>query len=146
MSHEMPFKKLIWKFFTGSWLAKVLAKFFAGKPYSRAIHETVTKLSVQSWKAWDLDHLTPSWAYIWNWSRKHPENMFFTQKQLEKLWKTWVIQITSKSKQKEQKSFWFDPHMVEHTHITFEHVQSHKWNRHSLNIKLVCCVCGSSVE
>ena len=23
---------------------------------------------------------------------------------------------------KEQKSFWFDPHMVEHTHITFEHV------------------------
>ena len=30
------------------------------------------------------------------------------------------------NKQKEQKSFWFDPHMVEHTHITFEHVQSHK--------------------
>ena len=35
-------------------------------------------------------------------------------------------EITSKSKQKEQKSFWFDPHMVKHTHITFEHVQSHK--------------------
>ena len=52
--------------------------------------------------------------------------MFSTQKQLEKLRKTWVIQITSKSKQKEQKPFWFDPHMVEHTHITFEHVQPHK--------------------
>ena len=52
--------------------------------------------------------------------------MFFTQKQFEKLGKIWVIQITSKSKQKEQKSFWFDPHMVEHIHITFEHVQSHK--------------------
>ena len=32
------------------------------------------------------------------------------------------------------------------THIIFEHVQPYKWNRHSLNIKLVCCVCGSSVE
>ena len=30
------------------------------------------------------------------------------------------------NKQKEQKYFWFDQHMVEHTHITFEHVQSHK--------------------
>ena len=71
--------------------------------------------------------------------------MFFTQKQLEKLWKTWVIQITSKSKWKEKKSFWFDPHMVEHTHITFEHVQSHKWNNHSLKIRLVCCVCEDQV-
>ena len=52
--------------------------------------------------------------------------MFFTQKKFENFEKTWVIQITSKSKQKEQKSFWFDPHMVEHTHITFEHVQPHK--------------------
>ena len=25
-----------------------------------------------------------------------------------------------------KKSFWFDPHMVEYTHITFEHVQPHK--------------------
>ena len=73
------------------------------------IHKTVSKLSVQSWKTWDLDHLTPNWAYTWNGSRKHLENMFFTQKQLEKLWKTWVIQITSKSKQKEQNFFlvWF---------------------------------------
>ena len=51
---------------------------------------------------------------------------FFTQKQFEKLLKTWVIQITSKSKQKEQKSFWFDPYMVEHTHITFEYAPIHK--------------------
>ena len=27
---------------------------------------------------------------------------------------------------KKKKSFWFDLHMVEHTHITFEHVQTHK--------------------
>ena len=31
-------------------------------------------------------------------------------------------------------------------HITFECVQSHKWNKHSLNIRLVCCVCGSSMN
>ena len=31
-----------------------------------------------------------------------------------------------KQKKKEQKSFWFDSHMIEHTHITFEHVQPHK--------------------
>ena len=31
-----------------------------------------------------------------------------------------------KKKKKEQKSFWFDPYMVEHTHITFEHAQTHK--------------------
>ena len=142
MSHKMPFKKLIWEF----------SREADSRKYSRNFSQVsltrklLAKLSVQSWKTWDLDHLTPSWAYIWNGSRKHPENMFFTQKQLEKLWKTWVIQITSKSKQKEQKYFWFDPHMVEHTHITFEHVQSHKWNKHSLNIRLVCCVCVSNVE
>ena len=27
---------------------------------------------------------------------------------------------------KQSKTFWFDTHMIEHTHITFEHVQSHK--------------------
>ena len=37
-----------------------------------------------------------------------------------------MIQITSKSKQKEQKSFWFEPNMVEHIYITFEHVQTQK--------------------
>ena len=144
MSHEMSFKKLIWKFSqeVKSWN---YSKFFR-KPYSRVTRETAAKLSIQSWKTWDLDHLTRSWAYTWNGSQKHPEKIFFIQKQLEKLWKTWVIQITSKSKQKNKKSFWFDPHMVEQTHITFEYVQSHKWNRHSLNIKLVCCVCGLSVE
>ena len=30
------------------------------------------------------------------------------------------------TKRTKKKSFWFDPHMVEHTHITFEHVQPHK--------------------
>ena len=142
MSHKISFKKLIWNF---SWEvdSRNYLRNFSQVSLTR---KTVAKLSVQSWKTWDLDHLTPSWAYTWNGSWKHPESMFFTEKQFEKLWKTWVIQITSKSKQKEQKSFWFDPHIVEHTHITSEHVQPHKWNRHSLNIKPVCYVCGSSVE
>ena len=115
-----------------------------GKPYSQVTRETVAILFVQSWKTWDLDHLTPSWSYTWNGSRKHPENMFSTQKQLEK--HGWCKSLPKAKKKKNKKSFWFDPPMVEHTHITFEHVQSHKWNRYSLNINLVCCVCESSVE
>ena len=156
MSHEMPFKKLIWKFLLVTrWLAShenftgislVFRWYFPSKPYSRNSRETVAKLSVQNWKTWELDHLTPSWTYTWNRSQKHSENMFFTQKKFEKLWKTWAIQITSKSKQKEQKSFWFEPQMVEHTHIIFEHVQSYKWNRYLLNIRFVCYVCVSNVE
>ena len=31
-------------------------------------------------------------------------------------------------------------------HITFKHVQSHKWNKHSLNKSLVCYVWVSNVE
>ena len=50
-----------------------------------------------------------------------------------------------KAKKKNKKKFWFDPHMVEHTHITFEYVQTHKWNRHSLNIRLMCCMCMDQV-
>ena len=29
-------------------------------------------------------------------------------------------------KQTKKKSFWFDPNKIEHAHITFEHVQTHK--------------------
>ena len=31
-----------------------------------------------------------------------------------------------KQTKKKKKSFWFNPYMIEHTHITFDHVQSHK--------------------
>ena len=127
VSHEMAFKKLIWEF---SWEAN-------SRKYSRNFlqvsltHELLAKLSVQSWKAWDLDHLTPSSACIWNGSWKHPENMFFytktTWKTLKNIGDTNHFQKQTKE---QKKSFWFDPHMVEHTHITFEHVQPHKWNRH----------------
>ena len=49
---------------------------FTGKPYSRNNRKTVAKLSVQNWKTREFDHLTPSWAYTWKRSQKHPENMF----------------------------------------------------------------------
>ena len=128
MSYEMPFKKLIWKF------SQLLMKFFfAGKPYSWNYRETLCPNF-----ATELTHEI---------TRENTrKTCFFTHNQLEKFWKTWVIQITSKSKQKEQKSIWFGPHMVEHTHITFEYVKSHKWNKHSLNKRLVCCVWVSNVE
>ena len=131
---------MIWKFSLVISLVCILWN-FTGISLVSLIRETIMKLSIQSWKTWELDHLTCDWTYTWDKSQKHPKNMFFTQKHLEKFWKTWVIQITSKSKQKEQKYFWFDPHMVEHTHIPFDYVHPHKWNKHSLNIKLVCCVC-----
>ena len=108
--------------FTSSSLVSLTSENFAGNSLVSLTHETIAKLFVESWKTWELDHLTCDWAYSWNKSWKHLENMYFTQKQLEKLWKIWVIQITFKSKQKEQKYFWFDSHMVEHTHITFEHL------------------------
>ena len=122
MSHKMPFKKLIWEF----------SREADSRKYSRNFSQVsltrklLAKLSVQSWKTWDFDHLTPSWAYIWNGSRKHPENMFFTQKQLEKLWKTWVIQITSKSKQKEQRKNLFGLiHKWLSTHISHLNMYNH---------------------
>ena len=124
----------------GSWLVKVLAKFFAGKPYSRATLETVAKLSVQSWKTWDLDHLTPSWAYIWNESRKHPENMFFTQKQLENFEKHGWYKSLPKANKKNKNLFglihiWLSTHtshfnMYNHTNEIVIH-----W---TLNLCVVC--------
>ena len=134
---------MIWKFSLVRFLQKfcwylagILLVSFTRKTVAKQSRNSLSKVE----KTWELDHLTRNWAYTWNKSPKHPENMFFTQKHLEKFWKTWVIQITSKSKQKEQKYFWFDPHMVEHTHIPLDHVQPRKWNKHLLNIKLVCCV------
>ena len=133
--------------FAEIWLTKVLTKIFTSKPYSRATRETFMNLSVQSWKTWDLDHLTPSWAYIWNGSWKHPENMFFTQKQLEKLWKTRVIQITSKSKQKEpqKKNLFGLIHIWLSTHISHLNMYNHT-NEIGLHWTLnLCVVCVNQV-
>ena len=86
MSHEMPFKKLIKKFsLVSSWLASL--ENVTGISLVSLTRETIVKLSIQNWKTWELDHLTPNWTYTWNRSQKHPKNMFFTQKQFEKLWK-----------------------------------------------------------
>ena len=95
ISHEMPFKKLIWKFLLVShWLASrenfasislVSHWHFTGKPYSRNSRETVAKLSVQNWKTREFDHLTPSWAYTWKRSQKHPENMFSHKNNLKNM-------------------------------------------------------------
>ena len=150
MSHEMPFKKLIWKFsLVSRWLAScenfagislVSHWYFVGKPYLRNSRETVAKLSIQNWKTWELDHLTPNWAYTWNGSRKHLENMFFTQKQFGKLWKTWVIQITSKSKQREQNLFglihiWLSTHT---SHLNMYNYTNEIGIHWTLNLCVVC--------
>ena len=82
MSHEMPFK---------SWFGNFRGKLgiFAAKPYSwnfswvSLTHETLypklKKLRIGPFYLWLNLHM--------NKSRKHPKSMFFTQKELEKLWK-----------------------------------------------------------
>ena len=140
ISHKMPFKKLIWEF---SWEAnsRNYSQNFLQVSLTCELLGKVAKLSVQSWKTWDLDHLTLSWAYVWYGSRKHPINMFFTQKQLEKLWKIWVIQITSKSKQKEKKNLFGLIHIWLSTHTSHLNMYNHTneidihW---TLNLCVVC--------
>ena len=52
----------------------------------------------------------------------------------------WYIKTLSKTNKILKNLFGFDHQAIKYIHITFEHIQSHKWNRHSLNIRLVCCV------
>ena len=136
MSHEMPFKKLIWKFsLVSCWLAS--CENFAGISLVSLTRETVTKLSVQSWKTWELDLLTRYWTYTWNKSRKHLENMIFTPKQFEK--HGWY-KLLSKANKKNKNLFrlihiWLSTHtshlnMYNHTNEIDIH-----W---TLNLCVVC--------
>ena len=75
-----------------------------------------------------------------------PKQLFFKHKNNFKKFKTWVMKITSKNKYKDQKSFWFNHNKLKRTHIKFKHLQSDKWNRYSLNVRLVCCVLISSMN
>ena len=125
--------------FAGSLLVKWLAKFFVGKSYLQNSRETLypnfmTELYLQNFTRVSL-------------TRENTQKTCFSLKNnLKNFEKHGWYKSLPKANKKKQKSFWFDPHMVEHTRITFEHVQSHKWNKHSLNIRLVCCVCVSNVE
>ena len=80
MTNEISFKNLSGNF---CWLA--CSKNFAGILLVSFTREIATKHFVQSWKTWEFDHLTPSWVYTWNRSRKHPVNMFFTQNNLKNM-------------------------------------------------------------
>ena len=84
MTNEMSFKNLSGNF---CWLAssKNFGGNFAGILLVSFTREIAAKHFVQSWKTWEFDHLTPSWAYTWNRSRKHPVNMFFTQNNLKNM-------------------------------------------------------------
>ena len=132
MSHEMPFKNLIWKFSweVGNFRGKL--GIFASKPYLRNSHKLLVKHSIQT-----------SWLSL---LAKTPRKHFYHTKST---WKTLKNMGDTNHFQKQiklSKTFWFNPHMVEHTHITFEYVQIHKWSRHSLNIRLVCYVCGLNMD
>ena len=116
---------------------------FAGKHYSWNSHKTVAKLSVQSWKIWELDPLTRDWTYTWNKSGKHPENMFFTQKQFEK--HGWYKSLPKTNKK--NKNIFGLIHIWLSTHTSHLNMYNHineidiHW---TLNLCVVCvCIkCG----
>ena len=132
MSHEMPFKNLIWKFLweVGNFHGKL--GIFAGKPYLWNSHKLLVKHSVQT-----------SWLSL---LAKTPTKHFYHTKSTWKTLKNMGDTNHFQKQKKWSKTFWFNPHMVEHTHITFEYVQIHKWSRHSLNNRLVCYVCGLNMD
>ena len=118
-------------------------------------------LAKESWEScetlcvdfWKNRKLTSSFSWVRTYSRLTHENvseksistnkMGFLEKLLTQKFYTKTISKTYKIL---KNLLVFDHQAIEYTHIRFEHVQLHKWNRHSFNIKLVCCVCGSSMN
>ena len=117
---------------------------------SRGSRET---LCVKFWKKWKLassfSRLGCEIAYL-QLTRENASEEDFQQNRfgfLEKISKhKCYTKKFSKTNKILKNLFGFDHQVIENTQITFEHVQSHKWNRHSLNISLVCCMCESSMN
>ena len=129
--------------FAGISLVRIPRKFrwyLADKPYSQNSRETIAKLSVQSWKTWELDHLTPSWAYRWIRSRRHPENMFFTQKHFKNFEKHRWYKSLPKANKKNKNLFGLNQIWLS-TYISHLNMYKHKneigihW---TLNLCVVC--------
>ena len=88
------------------------------------------------------------------WVAKNSDTCFST----ENMFKTMKNKVRTKHEHKEwykslpntykmiKNLFSLIKHVVKHTYNTFNQVQSNKWIKHSLNIRLVCCVCVSNVE
>ena len=120
MSHEMPFKKLIWKF---SWEAY-------SRNFSRVslTHETIAKQlqnSLSKLHNWAL--LMKFFAgkpYSQNYLRKHLENLFFTHKQLEKLWRHGWYKSLPKANKKNKNLFNLI-HIWMSTHISHLNMYKH---------------------
>ena len=96
-------------------------------------HETLCP-KLKNLRIWPFKLATRLWLIpLTKWVLKTPKKHVF---HIKSTWKTLKNMGDTKRFQKQikwSKTFWFDPHMVEHTHITFDHVLTHKWNRHSLN-------------
>ena len=144
--------------FTGKVLTKLLTKLpqkhrtsFVGSYFSRRSHRGVVKLSMLNFEEIENSFLIFADKFLLaTYSRKFLWRSFST-KQIWLFGKTFKAQkcytkTLSKIYKILKNLFGFDHQAIEYTRITFEQVQSHKWNRHSLNIKLVCCVCGSSMN
>ena len=146
-THEKPFKKLIWKF---SLVSRYLEsrKNFAGISQVSLTRKTAAKQSRNSLSKAEntlkLDHLTPSWAYIWNRSRKHPENMFFTQKQFENFEKHGWYKSLPKANKKNKNLFGLNQIRLS-THTSHLNMYNHTNEIEIHWTKVLCVVCGNQV-
>ena len=132
ISHEMPFKKLILG------ISRVIN--------SRTTRKTLC-LKLKNLRTRPFKLATGLRLILLSkWVAKIPRKHVFHTKTIWKTLKNMGDTNHFKKQTKRTKIFLIWSTYVEHTHITFEHVQSHKWNRYSLNIRLVCCVWVSSMN
>lgn len=146
---EKPF--ISWVSFMRSYSRNNLlsTRCFLPEAYSRK--RGVAKLSVWISK---ILKLASSFSWVGSYSQLTCKNAFegiFQQKQIGLLEKKFLtqkcyIKTLSKTYKILKNIFGFDHQAIEYTQFTFEHVRSHKWNRHPLNIRLVCCICESSMK
>ena len=126
------------------------------------------KLTKYPWNSWSGHFASGQLAKATAWWPKTAKNAFFSFATCSQVandsWKTLTLifqhknkletlknKVSTKLKNKEWrktlpntnkmiKNLFGLIHIYDYTHITFKHAQLHKWNRHSLNIRLVCCM------
>ena len=136
----MPFKNLIWKFSQEADSRKYSRNFSQVSLTCKLLAKQSQNSLSKAEKTLKLDHLTPSWAYIWNGSWKHPENIFFHTKTT---WKTLINIGDTNHFQKEtkrtKKSLFGLIHIWLSTHTSHLNMYNHT-NEISIHWTLNLCV------
>ena len=106
-THSQGTRETLYLKFLGNWNSLKIS--WCGTTHKRS--HKMAKHSFSTQRFWHFDK---------NFQHKSEKNHFHKQIKYSK-----------------KKKIWLDHQATEHTYITFEHVQSHKWNKYSLNIRLV---------